>query len=59
MANKLTIEQADDLARDASEDLGSIESTTTEDFLVYYEYENGVFVVNLKTGKTETHFDGE
>jgi len=59
MANKLTIEQADDLARDASEDLGSIESTTTEDFLVYYEYENGVFVVNLKTGKTETHFDWE
>jgi len=59
MANKLTIEQADDLARDASEDLGSIETTTTEDFLVYYEYENGVFVVNLKTGKTETHFDGE
>ena len=59
MANKLTIEQADDLARDASEDLGSIETTTTEDFLVYYEYENGVFVVNFKTGKTETHFDGE
>jgi hypothetical protein len=59
MANKLTIEQADDLARDASEDLGLIETTTTEDFLVYYEYENGVFVVNLKTGKTETHFDGE